>query len=454
MKRLWSVALLICLGLPISAQADHYALLVGIDAYPAPNTLEGCVHDVQTMQQVLTEHYGVPSANIKTVLDAEATLEGIKTAFQRHLIQQAQPGDVALFYYSGHGTQVPDFSGDEADQIDESLCPVDIDAKDPETWLTDDTLGRWLAQMKTPQVAVILDACFSGTGTRAEGLRGKFMSLGFQRPPGKPIDVRLAGSQMQHVLIAGSAADQLSHILHPDDGKGSVLTHFLTDLLINAAADFTYELLMQALVPQVEEYVRRRTPDSPQTPQFEGAAQQPVLWTTSSHAATESGPPAPAPDAPQIDPVPAPYDDFRLSLKVNRSLFYDDDLMVVTVEAARDCYLRLYVMNAEQQIQQLFPNTWQAENFIRAGEVAQIPGPDAPFRLKMGPPFGSETLVAIASTVQFEDLGDLDWQAQSFLNFTGMGPADMRWRGVDVEAVPQGPKLSEATVIYEVRPRH
>jgi metacaspase-1 len=28
-------------------------------------------------------------------------------------------------HYSGHGTQIPDDDGDEADGMDEALCPVD-----------------------------------------------------------------------------------------------------------------------------------------------------------------------------------------------------------------------------------------------------------------------------------------------------------------------------------------
>jgi len=70
-----------------------------------------------------------------------------------------------LFHYSGHGSNVPDGSGDEADARDEILCPTDLDWKDP---LLDD--WQRAAFDKLPagvNFTVIMDCCHSGTNTRA-----------------------------------------------------------------------------------------------------------------------------------------------------------------------------------------------------------------------------------------------------------------------------------------------
>ncbi|KAE9446983.1 hypothetical protein C3L33_21141, partial [Rhododendron williamsianum] len=48
----------------------------------------------------------------------------------RWLMEGCQSGDSLVFFYSGHGSQVPDFDGDEADGFDESLCPVDYTRKE------------------------------------------------------------------------------------------------------------------------------------------------------------------------------------------------------------------------------------------------------------------------------------------------------------------------------------
>ena len=44
----------------------------------------------------------------------------------QRLVQATQPGDSLLFQFSGHGSQVPDYSGDETDGLNETLCPCDF----------------------------------------------------------------------------------------------------------------------------------------------------------------------------------------------------------------------------------------------------------------------------------------------------------------------------------------
>lgn len=55
------------------------------------------------------------------------------------LVASGKKGDVLLLHYSGHGANVPDANGDEADRRDEILCPTDLDWKSP---LTDDWWPR------------------------------------------------------------------------------------------------------------------------------------------------------------------------------------------------------------------------------------------------------------------------------------------------------------------------
>jgi hypothetical protein len=70
-----------------------------------------------------------------------------------------------LLHYSGHGANVPDKDGDEADRRDEILCPTDLDWKDP---LTDDWLRATFNRMRDGvSLTVIMDCCHSGTNTRA-----------------------------------------------------------------------------------------------------------------------------------------------------------------------------------------------------------------------------------------------------------------------------------------------
>jgi hypothetical protein len=81
------------------------------------------------------------------------------------LITGAKKGDTLLLHYSGHGANVPDNNGDEADRRDEILCPTDLDWKDP---LRDDWLRVAFNGLKPGvSLTVIMDCCHSGSNTRA-----------------------------------------------------------------------------------------------------------------------------------------------------------------------------------------------------------------------------------------------------------------------------------------------
>ena len=45
--------------------------------------------------------------------------------FRRWLVSGARPGDSLFFSFSGHGGQVRDVDGDEADGLDETILPED-----------------------------------------------------------------------------------------------------------------------------------------------------------------------------------------------------------------------------------------------------------------------------------------------------------------------------------------
>ncbi len=444
------------------ACAEKYALLVGIDTYSWPNTpLDGCVKDVAMIQTVLTEKYGFPASNVKTLLNSAATFEGIRNAFQTHLIEQARRGDAVVLYYSGHGTQTPDNNGDEADGIDETLCPVNI-SDDETTWLTDDILNRWLSQLRTTQVTVILDSCFAGTATR-DGSNGKYiskyLSLGFDFSQRKLVKTNLHDPELGHVLLAASSPEQTSLQIPK---TGSVFTMLLVELLTNAAADVTYQFIIDEIAPAVSHLIDEHFPDSPQTPQAEGDLTRIAFaesQTTPETPATPAPPAIPAPPAAAQPAAAAPpasesvqYHDFPLRISTNAREYQENDLMVVTVEAERDCYLALYIINAKQAVTQIFPNKWQQNNFIKAGEAVQIPPPGAAFRFRMTGPFGTETLKVDVSTVQFPDLKQTDWNKQTFMEFGHLPLSKLNTRGVSVEATPEVER-SQAVLRYDVRQR-
>ncbi len=59
------------------------------------------------------------------LLDDQATKAAMVKAMS-DLIGKASKGDSLVITFSGHGTYQPDEDGDEADGLDEALCPYDL----------------------------------------------------------------------------------------------------------------------------------------------------------------------------------------------------------------------------------------------------------------------------------------------------------------------------------------
>lgn len=298
-----------------------HALLVGINQYRSgavPN-LGGCVNDIDAMGQLLTDRFGVPTANISRLVDAEATHAAIKSAFETHLIAAArawqaagkpEPSPAFLFHYSGHGSQAPDPTGSEPDGLDETIVPHDsrtADIFDLKDW----ELGALVAQLTaiTDNVTIVLDSCHSGSGTKA-------LDAGVDAVRQCPPDNRLeqprrpdaAGTREvtgasdwiakgRHVLIAGCMDRELSREMTvpeeagaarggdadgarggggtrgggnagaaPTVRKQGALTYYLVDTLAKMSPD--RPLTYRELHERVRQLVNLRYAD--QTPQCEG----------------------------------------------------------------------------------------------------------------------------------------------------------------------------------------
>jgi hypothetical protein len=264
------------------------ALLVGINRYRVLGAdLRGCLNDVRQMREVLIELYNFAERDISVLTDLDATKSAMQKGLEG-LVRGARSGDVILAHYCGHGSNVPDTSGDEADYRDEILCPTDLDWRDPllDDWLR--TLFDTVAE--GVNFTVIMDCCHSGTNTRAlippdsrapiqrflpcpldllaaesgRELRGALRSVRKARSAAMTStdvkDVPLA-----EILITACRDDQTSADAYIDGGFHGALTYSLVSTIRKAGAKLTYrDLRTQATQNISKEY--------PQTPQLEGRA--------------------------------------------------------------------------------------------------------------------------------------------------------------------------------------
>jgi len=149
--------------------AKIYALLVGVNDYPENvGGLSGCVNDVGAFHDFLKADFGA-DLEAEVLTNKDATRGHIIEQFRQHLGRAGQE-DTALFVYCGHGGRwaaAPEFHEFYPEAMDEGL--VCIDSRDPGGFdLADKELAVLLAEVaqSEPHLAVILDSCHSGSGTR------------------------------------------------------------------------------------------------------------------------------------------------------------------------------------------------------------------------------------------------------------------------------------------------
>ncbi len=197
---------------PVDGGARRHALLVGVNRYlhMAERNLRGCENDVSVMRQMLIEVFRFDPKYVHTLLNEEATASSIISAFEEKLIRNSKPGDLVLFFFSGHGSQVPDASGDEPDGRDEILCPSDLKPSgrgNKANAILDDMLRALVERLPDREVIMILDCCHAGTGIRSVLAAGTPRFIPFDEPAHVDAESLLDGERTPAARGIGYRAD-------------------------------------------------------------------------------------------------------------------------------------------------------------------------------------------------------------------------------------------------------
>jgi hypothetical protein len=258
------------------------ALLVGINNY-VKQPLEGCLNDVDLQRNLLIHRFGFNPKDILVLPDEEATREGILTAFEEHLIKQAKPGDVVVYQYSGHGSRIFDrhpIGGERGKPgLNGTFVPVDsnLPAGYPDVGGTvQDIMGHTLfllmSALKTENVTVVLDSCFSGGATRNERVRSRdggrnilvsanektYQEQWLSRLNMSPEDF-VKGYRTgvaKGVVLAAAAPDQLAIELNINGFKSGIFSYLLTHYLWQDNSNI--EQIFQKIIPQIPQRFDQR----------------------------------------------------------------------------------------------------------------------------------------------------------------------------------------------------
>lgn len=140
------------------------ALLIGINYKGSDAELRGCINDIKNIQTILTNNCDYSANNIR-VLTEEQNFKPTRNNIESNinwLVSNCMPGDTLIFYYSGHGSNIEDHSGDESDKRDEVLVPLDYEKNGV---ITDDWLYQNMISKIPSNVKLwgFTDCCHSGT---------------------------------------------------------------------------------------------------------------------------------------------------------------------------------------------------------------------------------------------------------------------------------------------------
>ncbi|MFA6508274.1 MAG: DUF4384 domain-containing protein [Treponemataceae bacterium] len=145
----------------------------------------------------------------------------------------------------------------------------------------------------------------------------------------------------------------------------------------------------------------------------------------------------------------ARLDALSVSLSTERGpggAYRDGENLKVIATVNQDAYLRLFHVDVQGNIKLIWPNPYGGgDGKVRSGTAVTIPGPSDPFDFKLGTPYGTEFIKAVASTAPFsskesafQDLG------------TDAGKVITRGLEISVKADAQVARRAEALASYVI----
>ncbi|GCB57236.1 caspase family protein [Rhodococcus erythropolis] len=186
------------------------ALIVGIDDYPT-QPLRGCVNDANAISELLKQdHDGAPNFDVQLVTTPSTTITRAILTDKIQKLFKHDKADVALLYFSGHGTE-NDLGGylvtPDAKKYNEGVSLTDV------LTLANDS--------KATERIIILDSCMSGwlgevpaTGGANSNLREGVSILTASRSNQVSIESGGRGvfTELVCAALEGGAADVLGEV--------------------------------------------------------------------------------------------------------------------------------------------------------------------------------------------------------------------------------------------------
>jgi metacaspase-1 len=399
---------------PPAALAEQRALLVGVGKLDIPgNDLPSIELDLDRMHEMLNL-MGFEDRQIHTLQDEAATSTSVIAQFTGWLKQGVQPEDRVVFYFSGHGSNIPDEHGDQDDNVSQVLVTHDVKLVHVRAGhslagvLPDYRISELLAAIPSRHVLFIVDSCHSGTVTRSFNLDNhslgstpvfvkSFNYPGMPAPPPRTVTRGLASPQDRkepqwdpkaNYIAVTAAADNQEAI---GTMNGGVFTLGLTDAVKRLTSDGKSPTPKE-LRDDADTYIRSKVDKNQvHTPQIMGnetLADAPIQ-VISLNASN-------GPNRKRLLDLVA-LQPQHMDMTASSSRYAVDEPVKLTLKVPADGYLNVVSVDSKDNATVLFPNGIQKTNVVSAGAFT-FPTAQMAFDLLASEPIGPTLVVAFLSS--------------------------------------------------------
>ena len=238
---------------------NAYAVIIGIENYAQAVALpraDYAARDAQTVRDYFIQALGIPARNIAFLRNEEASLSGMTKRLETWLANNAESDSEIFVYFSGHGAPDPATKSSY-------LVPYDGDPAYLEsTGYSVNKLYKKLEETKAKKIFVILDACFTGVGTRtviAKGTRPLIVGLKKEAPGTERLAVLTAagGDQTSGTYDEKQFGLMTYYFLYglqgeaDDDKNGKIYLREIYDYLKNKVQDIAWKQGNRKQEPQL-----------------------------------------------------------------------------------------------------------------------------------------------------------------------------------------------------------
>jgi metacaspase-1 len=375
--------LLLSIILIATARSEDRALLIGVGRYAHfDERLNGVSLDI-TMMREFVHLMGFKGHEIKVLEHEHASTAKVYSAIENWLINGTGPNDRVLFYFSGHGSQIPDENNDEEDQFDEVLLLYDADLKESNGRQTlsgvliDDHLSLMLAKMRSRNILVVLDACHSGSATKRMQLSSRSFRVDqskakyFYYSP----SLEAAGGSgsfdlMKPQVPSGDGSRYVAITACRDDEKtvataqGSIFTLGLRQTLRSAAAAGT-SITPEELQIGTEKFIRKQIQSDVAAfhPQIAGnmlLRKRPLALVSSggSYGFVRQ----------KLESLVHKSNE-TVWIKLNKTCFEPGETLELSVWIPEPGFLNILYIDVDDQATVLFPNRYHPHNAVERGKI-------------------------------------------------------------------------------------